>query len=118
MAQLTLATCHAKEKAPGLMHKTRRELFLERREALIPWKGLEATMSPHDHPQGQQGRPLYDLAVTLRVPCMKLFDNLSHPTMEDALYEIESLARPCRASLLLNPRCNHHSRLPPPSGAS
>ena len=86
MAQLTLATCHAKEKAPGLMHKTRRELFLERREALIPWKGLEATMSPHDHPQGQQGRPLYDLAVTLRVPCMKLFDNLRRAGLDSRIF--------------------------------
>ena len=85
------------------MRKTRRELFLERMETLIPWKSLEEEISPHDYPQGQQGRPPYALSVMLRLHGMQLFSNLSDPAMEDALYEIVSLATLCRPSSLQNP---------------
>ena len=72
-------------------------------ETLIPWNSLEDEISPHYYPPGQQGRPPYDLAVMLRVHCMQLFYNLSDPAMEDALHEIESLARLCRPSPLPYP---------------
>jgi IS5 family transposase len=96
MIQTTFADMEYQDKK----RKTRRELFLERMEALIPWKSLEEAISPHYYPQGQQGRPPYELAVMLRVHCMQLFYNLSDPAMEDALYEIESLATLCRSSPL------------------
>lgn len=72
--------------------KTRREKFLERMEALIPWKRLEKRLRRH-YPKGENGRPPYPLSVMLRVHCMQLFYNLSDPEMEDALYEIESMRR-------------------------
>lgn len=72
--------------------KTRREKFLERMDALIPWSKLEQRIAPF-YPKGKGGRPPYPLTVMLRVHCMQLFYNLSDPAMEDALYEIESMRR-------------------------
>ncbi len=70
--------------------KTRREIFLERMDKLIPWKQLEKKVARY-YPKGQTGRPPYPLPTMLRVHCMQLFYNLSDPAMEDALYETESV---------------------------
>ncbi|MDA0273416.1 MAG: IS5 family transposase [Proteobacteria bacterium] len=73
--------------------KTRREKFLERMDALIPWKRLEKRIRKH-YPKGSgPGRPPYALSVMLRIHCVQLFYNLSDPAMEDMLYEIESVRR-------------------------
>ena len=71
---------------------TRREQFLARMDALIPWEELEAEIAPF-YPRRGQGRPPYPLAVMLRVHCLQLFYNRSDPGMEDDLYEMESLRR-------------------------
>ena len=81
----------------GKKRRTRRELFLERMEALIPWERLEARIRPL-YPKAGRGRQPYPLAALLRVHCVQLFYNLSDPGMEDMLYEIESRAL-LRASL-------------------
>lgn len=73
--------------------KTRREKFLERMDALIPWKRLEKRIRKHYPKTGGRGRPPYPLSVMLRVHCVQLFYNLSDPAMEDMLYEIESVRR-------------------------
>ena len=72
--------------------KTRREKFLERMDALIPWPRLVKKLKKH-YPKGTRGRPPYPLETMLRIHCMQLFYNLSDPAMEDALYEIESMRR-------------------------
>lgn len=72
--------------------KTRREIFLERMDKLIPWKQLEKKVARY-YPKGENGRPPYPLSAMLRVHCLQLFYNLSDPAMEDALYEIESMRR-------------------------
>ena len=72
--------------------KTRREVFLEQMDALIPWKRLEKRIQRY-YPKAGNGRHPYRLSVMLRVHCMQLFYNLSDPAMEDALYEIESMRR-------------------------
>lgn len=72
--------------------KTRRELFLERMDKLIPWKNLEKKIQKY-YPKAGNGRQPYVLSIMLRVHCMQLFYNLSDPAMEDALYEIESMRR-------------------------
>ena len=46
--------------------KTRREVFLGRMDALIPWKRLEERIRPH-YPKAGRGRQPYDLSVMLRV---------------------------------------------------
>lgn len=77
----------------GKKRKTRRERFLERMEALIPWERLEARIAPVYPKGGSKGRQPYPLAVMLRVHCVQLFYNLSDPAMEDMLYEVESVRR-------------------------
>ena len=72
--------------------KTRREAFLERMDALIPWKRLEERIRPH-YPKAGRGRQPYDLSVMLRVHIVQVCYNLSDPGMEDLLYEAESVRR-------------------------
>ena len=72
--------------------KTRRELFLERMDRLIPWQRLEERIKPF-YPKAGRGRRPYPLTVMLRVHCVQLFYNLSDPGMEDLLYEAESVRR-------------------------
>ena len=70
----------------GKKRKTRRELFLERMDGLIPWQRLEDRIRPF-YPKAGRGRHPYPLAAMLRVHCVQLFYNLSDPGMEDLLYE-------------------------------
>ena len=72
--------------------RTRREAFLEKMDALIPWERLEERVEPL-YPKAGRGRRQYPLAVMLRVRCVQLFTNLSDPGMEDLLYEVESVRR-------------------------
>ena len=72
--------------------KTRREAFLERMDALIPWERLEERIRPH-YPKAGRGRQPYDLSVMLRVHTVQVCYNLSDPGMEDLLYEAESVRR-------------------------
>ena len=50
----------------GKKRKTRRELFLERMDGLIPWQSLEERIRPH-YPKAGRGRRPYPLAAMLRV---------------------------------------------------
>ena len=68
----------------GKRRKTRRELFLERMDGLIPWEKLEGCIRPVYPKPGKGHRP-YPLAVMLRIHCVQLYYNLSDPGMEDLL---------------------------------
>ena len=76
----------------GQPRQTRRERFLQRMEALMPWARLEARIRPV-YPTGERGRPPYPLALRLRIHCVQLFYNLSDPAMEDALYDSVAVQR-------------------------
>ena len=76
----------------GQPRQTRRERFLRRMEALMPWARLEARIRPV-YPTGERGRPPYPLALRLRIHCVQLFYNLSDPAMEDALYDSVAVQR-------------------------
>ena len=76
----------------GKRRKTRRELFLERMDALIPWQDLEDRIRPV-YPKPGRGRYPYPLSSMLRVHCVQLFYNLSDPGMEDLLYESDPVRR-------------------------
>ena len=76
----------------GKKRKTRRELFLERMDGLIPWRLLEDRIRPF-YPKAGRGRHPYPLSVMLRVHCVQLFYNLSDPGMEDLLYESDPVRR-------------------------
>ena len=49
----------------GKKRRTRRELFLERMDGLIPWQSLEERIRPF-YPKGGRGRHPYPLPVMLR----------------------------------------------------
>ena len=72
--------------------RTRREIFLEKMDRLIPWERLEKRIEPF-YPKPGRGRRPYPLATMLRVHCVQLFYDLSDPGMEDLLYEVESVRR-------------------------
>jgi transposase, IS5 family len=70
--------------------KTRRELFLEEMELVVPWKPLLKLIEPF-YPLAGRGRRPYPLEAILRVHLMQNWFALSDPAMEEALYEIASL---------------------------
>ena len=76
----------------GKKRKTRRELFLERMDGLIPWQKLEECVEPF-YPKAGRGRHPCPLSVMLRIHCVQLFYNLSDPGMEDLLYESDPVRR-------------------------
>ena len=76
----------------GKKRKTRREVFLERMDGLIPWPLLEDRIRPF-YPKAGRGRQPYPLSVMLRVHCVQPFCNLSDPGMKDLLYESEPVRR-------------------------
>ena len=74
----------------GKRKKTRREVFLEEMEQVVPWKALLKVIEPH-YPVAGRGRRPYPLDAMLRVHLMQNWFALSDPAMEEALYEIASL---------------------------
>ena len=94
MHQPTFASVEFEQKK----RKTRRERFLERLDALVPWQEIEGRIEPV-YPSAGRGRRPYPLAVMLRVHCVQLCYNLSDPAMEDLLYEAESVRRFCGLNL-------------------
>ena len=72
--------------------QTRREVFLNRIDSLIPWQRLEERIRPH-YFKAERGRRPYPLSVMLRVHIVQLCYNVSDPGMEDLLYEAESVRR-------------------------
>ena len=58
--------------------KTRREIFLERMDSLVPWGRLEERIRPF-YPKAGRGRQPYELFAMLRIHCVQLFYNLSDP---------------------------------------
>ena len=87
--------------------KTRREIFLERMDALIRgnrWKSA----SVRSIPKAGRGRRPYELSAMVRIHCVQLFYNLSDPGMEDMLYEVESVRR--FVGLKLSGRCRTRRR--------
>ena len=74
----------------GKRKKTRREVFLDEMELVVPWKALLKVIEPY-YPVAGRGRRPYPLATMLRVHLMQNWFALSDPAMEEALYEIASL---------------------------
>jgi len=69
---------------------TRREKFLTRMEALIPWTKLLAVIEPF-YPKGARGRPPIGLERMLRVYFLQQWYGLADEALEDALYDSQAL---------------------------
>ena len=69
---------------------TRREKFLARMEALIPWTKLLAVIEPF-YPKGERGRPPVGLERMLRVYFLQQWHGLADGALEDALYDSQAM---------------------------
>ena len=69
---------------------TRREKFLARMEAVIPWGKLLAVIEPF-YPKGERGRPPVGLERMLRVYFLQQWYGLADEALEDALYDSQAL---------------------------
>ncbi len=72
-----------------LPKKTRKEVFLEEMNRVVPWPQLVALIAPHARGAHQAlgGRPPFAVEVMLRIHCLQLWWNLSDPAMEEELHE-------------------------------
>lgn len=70
----------------GKRKQTRKELFPNEMDQVVPWQGLIALIEPH-YPKGKGGRPCYPLMAMLRVHLLQNWFGYSDPAMEEALYE-------------------------------
>ncbi len=72
--------------------KSRRELFLDEMELVVPWSGLLALVRSHYAKAGNGRRPV-GLEIMLRTYFVQQWFNLSDPGVEEALYESPVLQR-------------------------
>jgi len=66
--------------------KTRRAIFLEEMEQVVPWRELCALVEPH-YPKAGNGRPPVGVERMLRIYFLQQWFNLSDPGVEEALYD-------------------------------
>jgi IS5 family transposase len=72
-----------------LPKKTRKEVFLDEMNQVVPWAALVALIQPHVRGAHQAlgGRPPFPVETMLRIHCLQLWWNLSDPAMEEELHE-------------------------------
>jgi len=81
--QKSLATMNGFER---YTKKTRRQVFLEEMEQVVPWRELCALIEPH-YPKPGNGRPPVGVERMLRIYFLQQWFNLSDPAVEEALYD-------------------------------
>src|SRR5256885_12181725 len=89
MKQRTLAMMTGFEQ---YTRKTRRAIFLEEMEQVVPWRELCALVAPH-YPQPGKGRRPVGVERMLRIYFLQQWFNLSDPAVEEALYD-SAVVRP------------------------
>lgn len=67
--------------------KTRKQVFLEEMEQVVPWAALVQRIAPY-YPEGRNGRPPFSLETMLRVHFMQQWFTLSDPAMEEAFFDM------------------------------
>jgi IS5 family transposase len=72
--------------------KSRRELFLDEMEQVVPWAELQALVEPHYTKAGNGRRPV-GLAIMLRTYFVQQWFNSSDPGVEEMFYESAALRR-------------------------
>jgi len=73
-----------------LPKKTRKEVFLDEMNQVVPWGELVALIQPHARGAHQAlgGRPPFPIESMLRIHCLQLWWNLSDPAMEEDLHDM------------------------------
>src|SRR3989442_6449206 len=83
MKQRTLAMMTGFEQ---YTRKTRRAIFREEMEQVVPWRELCALVEPH-YPKPGKGRRPVGVERMLRIYFLQQWFNLSDPAVEEALYD-------------------------------
>jgi len=68
------------------LKKTRKQVFLEQMEQVVPWAALVELITPY-YPEGKTGRPPFSLHTMLRIHFMQQWFTLSDPAMEEAFFD-------------------------------
>ncbi|MBS0483490.1 MAG: IS5 family transposase [Proteobacteria bacterium] len=66
--------------------KTRKQVFLEEMEQIVPWQALVELIAPY-YPQGRTGRPPFALETMLRIHCMQQWFSLGDLAMQEAFFD-------------------------------
>ena len=73
--------------------RTRREVFLEKMEQVVPWSRLMEVIEPHYPKSGRRGRPPIGLERMLRMYFVQQWYGLADEAVEDAIYDSQALRR-------------------------
>lgn len=65
---------------------TKREAFLNKMDAVLPWKQWVELVQPY-YPTGKRGRPPREIEVMLRMLMLQVWFNLSDEAAEDAIFD-------------------------------
>ena len=68
------------------VRKTRKAIFLDEMDRVVPWAELVALIAPF-YPEGRTGRPPFALETMLRTHFLQQWFNLSDPAMEEAFFD-------------------------------
>jgi transposase, IS5 family len=79
-------------ESQGQRRKTRREEFLERMDAIVPWDRWTALIEPHYHSQ-QRGRHVRGAEAMLRMYLLQVMFGLSDEGTEDAILDSRAMQR-------------------------
>src|SRR5467141_3553087 len=72
--------------------KTRRAIFLEEMEQVVPWREVCALIEPF-YPKPGNGSPPVGVERMLRIYFLQQWFNLSDPAVEEALYDSQAMRR-------------------------
>ena len=86
MKQISLATTGYEL----ITKRTRKRIFLEEMNLVVPWTELVGLIQPHASPQptAKGGRPAFRVETMLRIHFLQQWFGLSDPAMEEALEDI------------------------------
>lgn len=71
--------------------RTRREVFLEKMEQVVPWSRLMEVIEPYYPKSGKRGRPPMGLERMLRMYFVQQWYGLADEAVEDAVYDSQAL---------------------------
>lgn len=71
--------------------RTRRQLFLEKMEQVVPWARLMEVIEPHYPQSGKRGRPPIGLEPMLRMYFVQQWYGLADEAVEDAIDDSQAL---------------------------
>jgi IS5 family transposase len=72
--------------------RTRREVFLDEMEQIMPWAELFVVVEPH-YPKGERGRPPVGLERMLRMYFVQQWNGFSDEGVEDAITDSQALQK-------------------------